>query len=98
MTGYFKSPVGMCPVKVGINTYHLGLDPDTEIKAYSVHGFHEVVQALGELFGIDLPVAERCSVIVPLAEPSVIHDEEFDSDCPCPRGKFHEFRLADFEV
>jgi len=58
---------------------HLGLDPYAEADAAVGGGLHEAPDAVGELVGIDGPVAQRGGVVVArifVAKPSVVHYEE----------------------
>ena len=58
---------------------HLRLNPQAELQSHRVHFIHKTFQSALQLFLIHEPVAEGRSVIIPVPEPSVIHDKHIDT-------------------
>ena len=78
--GGIDDPVGMLLVKLGDSIGHLGLDPYAETYAVLAGGLHETSYAVGQFVPVHDPVAERTVVAqsrIFVAEPAVVHDEEF---------------------
>ena len=75
-------PVRMFLGQFALGVDHLRLDPDAEFQPFAVCVRSDVVDAFGEFFCVDLPVAESGVRIVArifVAEPSVVQHEHFQS-------------------
>ena len=72
--GNLDSPVGMCLIQSAVYVYHLRLNPDAKVYSEFIQSVTQPLKPVGELMLIHLPVAKRGGIIIPVAEPSVIHD------------------------
>ena len=75
-------PVGMVLGEFGLGIDHLRLDPDAELQAFGMGISGDVIDALGELADIDLPVAKGGVVAVAgvfVAEPAVVEHEHLEA-------------------
>ena len=93
-----QHPLGMRTVKITVHVDHLRLHPDAKVQAERVHLLSKPLYASGELFLILRPVAERASVIIPLAKPAVVHDEQLDADALCGLREPYELRLVEIKI
>ena len=87
------------PVRVSLKkgagpAHHLGLDPEPEAHSKGLHFASQRFEAPRKLAPVDLPVAERSRVVVPLPEPAVVKHEEFDAQLMCDRGDGHQAVLV----
>src|SRR5215208_2288760 len=81
--GEVVNPVGVLPVEVGIRIDHLRFDPQAEAHAKGMDLLDQLPQAPRKLLLVDPPVAQAPAVVVPFAEPTVVQDEEFDTQRSC---------------
>ena len=74
------NPVGVLVVELALGVRHLRLYPYTELHAQLLSLVEQAFYAVGQLLAVHLPVAERAVVglaRILLAEPSVVHHEQF---------------------
>jgi hypothetical protein len=64
---------------------HLGLDPQAEAHAERLDPVGHAGDPVRQLAQVDGPVAERGRVVVALAEPAVVEDEQLDAQLGRPR-------------
>ena len=79
--GALDHPVGVLLRKLGGGIDHLRLYPDAEFESLGVGVRGQVAYALGQLGGVDLPVAKGCVVGVArvfVAEPAVVEHEHLE--------------------
>ena len=55
---------------------HLRLHPDAEIEPQRLEPLLQPVKAVGQLFSVDFPVAKRTRIVIPRAEPAVVHHKK----------------------
>ena len=70
----------MLPIQIAVGVHHLRLDPQAEVHSERMDSLDERLQAAGKFPGVDDPVAESRMVIVPRAEPAIVHDEALYPD------------------
>ena len=69
-----QRPVRMGPVQLAVLGYHLRLHPDTELHPQGIDSADHLPQCAAQFFLVHGPVSQAAVVIVPLSEPSVVHD------------------------
>ena len=77
--GDAQRPVGVFPVEIAVLADHLRLDPDAEGHAQLLQPGDQGLQPAGQLAVVHHPVPQAAVVVVPLAEPAVVHDEQLDA-------------------
>ena len=91
-------PVGVRFVETAVDVHHLRLHPDAEVYAERPDLPAQPVQAARQLLFVGLPVAEGAGVVIALAEPAVVHDEQLDANVlPGPRQGY-EAAFGDVEI
>jgi len=93
-----EAPIGMGAVEVAVGGDHLRLEPEAEFHSLGVDLAGQVGEAVGELFGVGDPVAERGAVVVAMAEPAVVEDEELDARFLGIAGELLELGGGEVEV
>ena len=91
------NPFRMSAVEIRILRYHLRFKPDAEFHTQIIDLPHQFRQAALNLILIDIPITQTGIVIIPLAEPAVIHHNHFDTHifrCLCD---FHQFDIVKLE-
>ena len=83
----------MFAIEIGIGIHHFGLDPEAEIHFQRVDFVDQRLEAVGEFFFVDVPIAESGVIVFALAEPAVVHDEAIDAET---RRFFGEGDLAGY--
>ena len=74
------APLRVCTVKVAIRVDHFRLDPDTESQSQIIYLFAKSCHTIWQFLGIWCPITQGTCIVVPLAEPAVIHDKEFHAN------------------
>ena len=74
-----NAPIGVGAEKIRIGRDHFRLIPDPELQAYVVYTPDQISETAFQFFLVDIPIAERTGVIVPVAEPTVVHHEHFNA-------------------
>ena len=98
LAGDLHDPFGMGTVEVRIGVDHFGLHPDAKLEPQIIDLPGKTRHAAGELFGVGIPVAQGLGIVVPGAEPAVIHDEEFDTSILARLGQLQELLFVDIEI
>ena len=75
-----EHPVGMRAAELAVLADHLRLHPDAELQPQRVYAACKLAQRHAELFLVDGPVAERAPVVLPRAEPAVVHHEHLHAE------------------
>src|SRR5690606_2955427 len=71
-------PFRVFPEEVTVGVNHLRFDPDPEIKTEFSHLIGKGLQPAGELFPVDRVITQAGLVVVTLAKPAIIKDEDID--------------------
>ena len=80
---------------------HLGFNPDAELDAAFAGGIAQALDAVRQLAGVDIPVAQRSRVVVAWifhAEPSVVHHKQFTAHGGNVAHHLQHALLVDVEV
>ena len=92
-------PVGMISKQVAVLVYHLWLNPNTEIHTKLINIIDKFVKSVWKFVFINIPVAKSCTVVITLAEPTVIHNKKLNahfggnlSQCCLPLNAYIKFR------
>src|SRR6185437_6566459 len=88
-----NDPVWMLAIQVAVLVDHLRLDPQTEVHAERMHAVDQRLQPMREFVRVRIPVAQTGMVVLPRAEPAIVHDEPLNAD---GRGLLRQLRLAFF--
>src|SRR5258707_5560654 len=72
-------PVRMFSIEIAVGVNHFGFNPDSKIHSQVLNVPNHWAEAMGKLGRVYVPVAKSCVVVVTLPEPTVVHDEAFDS-------------------
>ncbi len=95
--GDLHDPVGMGPEEIRILGDHLGLEPDAEFQSYVVDLPDQLCQAAADLLLVDVPVAQARVIVIPLAEPAVVHNDHLDPHVLCGSGDLHQLDVVEGE-
>ena len=98
MPGDIHGPVRMIPVQAAVHIDHLRFHPETELKPQGRDLVRQTLQTVGKLLRIDLPVPQGLCIILPVTEPSVIHNEELDPHLLPSLCKGKELLFIDLEI
>ena len=74
------NPIGMSTEQIAVPLHHLRLKPQTEIHTERINAVYKFINSVREFFGIYKPIAQACTVVVSLAEPTVIHNKKLATD------------------
>ena len=59
---------------------------------------HLIPRIDDELLGVVVPIAQGAEIVVAVAEPAVVHDEQLDTEVTACLCKRNEIALADIEI
>jgi len=74
-----ETPVRVRTVQVAVGRDHFRLDPEAEFHAQTLDFGRQTLEPQGQFFPVDCPIAERGMVVVPLAKPAIIQDQQLDA-------------------
>ena len=74
-----NTPVGVFIIKLADGRNHLRLKPKPEFHTKSVDFFAKSADSVGQFLFINKPVAQRCCVVVPFAEPAVVKHHKLNA-------------------
>ena len=87
----------MGAVEVAVRGDHLRLDPQAEFHAQLFNAVGKFLKPAGQLFEIDVIVAQPRRIAVARAEPAVIEDEKLNAEAFCSFSKLQELFAVKFE-
>ena len=93
-----QNPVRMCLVKLTVYIDHLRFHPESEGQSHFIHFVRKTFHAVRKFLRILFPITQRLRIVVTLAEPSVIHNEEFDARIRRTLCKFQKLALIKFKI
>ena len=92
-----QRPVRMQTVQIRIHIHRFRFEPQTEFHAHGPDSVCQTFQPVGELLPVHGVVAQTCLVIVAVAEPAVIQDEQLAAQVTGGFGQSQQRVLIEFE-
>ncbi len=90
-------PVRVGPIEVAVGVHHLRLVPYAEAEPLCVHPLDKALDAALQLVLVHLPVAQGLGVVVPGAEPAVVHHQHVHAQLLCLSGEVHQEVIVEVE-
>ena len=94
----FQQPVRVGTVKLTVPADHLRLKPKAELHAERFNPFGESRHAARQLGRVGKPVPKRSCVVVPVPEPAVVQNKQFNSKLLRFGGKRNNFLFVKFHI
>src|SRR4029077_7891396 len=91
-------PIWMLTVEVAVGIHHLWLNPEPKVHPQTMDVIDQRLQAMGKLCRVHIPISQASVVVIPLAEPAIIHYKSFRPNTGSLIGKRLLPRFLDVEL